>query len=64
MSLHVHLGGERPYRRNFLLGIAHPVVEPPFRYRGCIGRRRSDEVVIMKEANVWPQYFLCKKYFV
>ena len=50
--------------KNFLLGIAHPVVGPPFRYRGCIGRQDSDEAVIMKEADVWPWYFLCKKYFV
>ena len=40
--------------RIFLLGIAHPVVESPFRYRECTGRRRSDEAVIMKEADVWP----------
>ena len=40
--------------RIFLLGIAHPVMGPPFRYRGCTGRRRSDEVVNMKEADVWP----------
>ena len=46
--------GSNPCRKNFLLGIAHLVVGPPFRYRGCIGRRRSDEAVIMKEADVWP----------
>ena len=31
---------------------------------GCTGRRHSDEVVTVKEADVWPRYFLCKKYFV
>ena len=36
----------------FLLGISHPVVGPPFRYRGCTGRRRSDEAVIVKKANM------------
>ena len=50
--------------KKFLQGIAHPVVGPPFRYRGCTGRRRSDKAVIMKEADVWPWYFLYKKYFV
>ena len=39
--------------RIFLLDIAHPDVGPPFRYRGCIGRRRSDEAVIMKKGDVW-----------
>ena len=50
--------------RNFLLGIAHPVVGPPFKYRGCAGRWRYDEAVIMKEADMWLWYFLFKKYFV
>ena len=54
VSLHVHLGGEYPCRRISLLSIAHLVVRPPFRYREGIGRQRSDEVVIMKEADVWP----------
>ena len=43
-----------PYRRFFLLGIVHPVVGPPFKYRGCTGRRHSDEAMIMKKADVWP----------
>ena len=47
------LGGEY-CRRIFLLGIAHPVVRPHFKYKGCIGRRRSDETVIMKKTDVWP----------
>ena len=38
----------------FLLGIAHPVVRPPFRYRECTGRRSSDKAVIAKEADMWP----------
>ena len=46
--------GSSPYRKIFLLGIVHPVVRPPFRYKGCTRRRRYDEVVIMKEADVWP----------
>ena len=29
-----------------------PLWDSPFRYRGCTGRRRSDEAVIMKEADV------------
>ena len=58
VELHVHLGGDS------LLGIAHPVVGPPFKYKECTGRRHSDEVVIMKEADVWPLYYLCKKCFL
>ena len=38
----------------FLLGIVHPVVGPPFKYKRYIGRRRSDEAMIIKEADVWP----------
>ena len=45
--------GSSSCRRNFLLGIAYPVVGPLFRYKGCSGRRRSDEAVIMKKAEVW-----------
>ena len=46
--------GETPeiHKRNFLLSIAYPVVGPTFRYKRCIGRRRSDEVVIMKKVDV------------
>ena len=29
-----------------------------------IGGVQGDDAVIMKEADVWPWYFLCKKYFV
>ena len=36
----------------FLLGIAHPVMGPPFWYRGCTGRQRSKKAVIMKAADV------------
>ena len=36
------------------MGIAHSVVGPHFRYRGCTGRRRSDEAVIMKKVDMWP----------
>ena len=31
----------------------HTVVGPPFRYRECIGKRRFDEAVITKEADMW-----------
>ena len=46
--------GSNLCRRNFLLGIAHLVVRPLFRYRGCTGRGCSNETMIMKEADVWP----------
>ena len=46
--------GSSPCRRIFLLGIAHFVVGPPFRYRGCTERQCSDEVVIVKKADMWP----------
>ena len=45
--------GSSPCMRIFLLDIAHPVVGPPFRYRRCTRRRRSDEAGIMKKADVW-----------
>ena len=41
-----------PCRRIFLLDIAHPGLGPPFRYKGCTERRRSNEVVIMKKVDV------------
>ena len=34
-----------------LLGFAHPVVGPPFRYAR---RRRSFKVVSMKKVGLWP----------
>ena len=46
--------GSSPCRKTSLLGIAHPVVGPPFRYRVYLRRRRSDEAVIVKEADMWP----------
>ena len=55
LPLHVHfMWGVALVGKNFLLAIAHPVVAPPFKYRGCTGRRRSDEAVIIKKADVWP----------
>ena len=48
MALHVHLGGEFT-----LLGIAHPVVGPPFRCREYAGGRCSLEATIMKKAGLW-----------
>ena len=46
--------GSSPCRRIFLLGIAHPVMGPPFKYEECTGKQRSDEAVIAKEADMWP----------
>ena len=46
--------GSSPCRNYSLLGFAHPVVGPPFRYKEYTGRRRSDEAVIVKEADMWP----------
>ena len=31
-----------------------PVVGPPLRYMEYTGRRRSDEAMIVKEADMWP----------
>ena len=39
--------------RYSLLGIVHPVVGPPFRYKECAGRRRLLEAMILKEARMW-----------
>ena len=50
----VFLVESSPCRIIFLLSIPHPIVGPPFRYRGCTGRRGSNEAVIMKKVNVWP----------
>ena len=44
--------GSSPCWRIFLLGITHPVVGLPFRYRGCTGKRRSDEAVIVKKVDM------------
>ena len=38
---------------NFLLGFAHPVVGPTFRYSDYPGRRYAVEVVIEKKAEMW-----------
>ena len=46
--------GSSPCKIISLLGIPHPVVGAPFRYREFTGRQRSDEAVIMKEDDVWP----------
>ena len=46
--------GSNPCRRLSLLGIDHPVAGPPFQYREFIGRRRSDEAVIVKKVDMWP----------
>ena len=52
MALHVHLGGDSPYRNYSLLGIAHPVVGPHFRYMTGTGGRRSIEASIVKKAGL------------
>ena len=36
-----------------LLGIVHPVVGPPFRYREYADGQRSLEAVVMKKAGLW-----------
>ena len=36
-----------------LLGIAHPVVGPPFRYRIDTGERRSNEAMIVMKVDMW-----------
>ena len=41
MALHMHLGGS-PCRKYSLLGIAHNVLGPPFRYREMTLRRGRD----------------------
>ena len=43
-----------------LLGIAHPVVGSPFRYKECSGRRRSLEPAFKKKAELWLWYIFCK----
>ena len=48
------LVGSSPGTKYSLLGIAHPVVGPPFRYTVDIGEWLSDKVVIMKKADIWP----------
>ena len=45
--------GSSPCRSYSLLGIAHLVVGPPFKYMECAGRRHSLEAVILKEARMW-----------
>ena len=43
-----------------LLGIAHPIMGPPFRYRECAGRRHSLEADIEKKAGLWLRFIFCK----
>ena len=52
--------GSNPCRRLSLLGFAHPVVGPPFRYRECVEIWRSLEVDIKKEAGLWISFRFCK----
>ena len=52
--------GSSPSRKTSLLGIAHPFVGLPFRYRECTERRHLDEAVIVKEADMWPCVTFCK----
>ena len=46
--------GGSPCRKNFLLGIAHPLVGPPFKYERYKRKRRSFEAVSTKKAELWP----------
>ena len=35
------------------MGIAHPIMGPPFRQRKYAGGRRSLEAAVMKKAGLW-----------
>ena len=48
MALHVQLGGEFT-----LLGIAHPILGPLFRYREYACGRCSLEAAVMKKVVLW-----------
>ena len=54
MPLHVHLGGEYPLYELSLLGIAQPVMGPPFKCKVYTDGRRSDEAVIIKKTYLCP----------
>ena len=44
------------------MGIVHPIVGPPFRYREYAGRQRPLEVAVMKKAGLWLVInFFCKE---
>ena len=43
-----------------LLGIAHPLWDPPFRNREYTDARRSLEAVIVKKAGLWLCNHFCK----
>ena len=47
--------------RNYsLLGVAHPLWDPHFRYRECTGGRRSLDAVIVKKVRLWLCNHFCK----
>ena len=50
--LHVHLGRSSPCRNYSLLGIAYPVVGPPFKYKEYARIRRSLEADIEKKVGL------------
>ena len=52
--------GGSPCRNYSLLGIAHPIMGPPFRYRECAGRRRSLEADIEKKVGLWLDLYFVK----
>ena len=54
MSLHVHFRWGVALVGEFSTGHCSHRCGTPFRYKGCIGRWRSDKTVIMKEADMWP----------
>ena len=52
MPLHMHFRWGVTLVGNLLLGFAHPVVGPPFRYRDYPGRRYAVEVVFEESRHV------------
>ena len=54
--------GSNLCRISSLLGIAHPVVGPPFSYREYVGGRHSLEAAVIKKAGLWLVInFFCKE---
>ena len=51
--------GSSPCRKFTLLGIAHPLWDPPFKCREYIGGWRSLEVAIVKKVGLW----LCNHFY-
>ena len=49
-----------PCRKFTLLGIAHPLWDPHFKYREYTDARRSLEAAVMKKAELWLYIHFCK----